>query len=192
MAASVAAVIAYVLIFPVLTNLVLAPFQPPQEEAVGSAQTWLFAAVNLIGSAGLGLAIGLGQWWALRSECRHLGGWVPATVAGYSLIAIMPSLVGELGGGWLAGPLFLTGCGVILGILQWLALRGCVRQAAWWVAISTGGWALAVALIGLAEVTGLYVEPFDLLAVFLVPVAVGGAGMVWLLRRSPAAAAVSA
>ncbi len=86
--------------------------------------------------------------------------------------------------------MFLT-FGVILGILQWLTLRGRVYQAGWWVAISIAGWLAAFALTGAAIVSGLYVEPFDMLAAFIVPIAIAGAGIIWLLRRAaPTTAAV--
>ncbi len=76
--------------------------------------------------------------------------------------------------------------GLALGVLQWLVLRPHVRNAGWWVLISVAGWALAFAATGAAYLSGLYVEPFDMLSAFLVPVIVSGAGMVWLLRPGSA------
>lgn len=96
------------------------------------------------------------------------------------------SLVSGLEPPWLAGMVIFLEFGVILGALQWLVLRGRVDHAGWWIAISLAGWAMAAALIDLAYISGLYVEPFDLLAAFLVPVAVAGGGIAWLLRRSAA------
>ena len=46
------------------------------------------------------------------------------------------------------------------------------------------GLGLAFLLIGAAYLSGLYVEPFDMLAAFLVPTIVTGGGMLWLLRRT--------
>jgi len=77
---------------------------------------------------------------------------------------------------WLPGAITLTLFGAVLGMTQWLILRGRVQEAGWWVAISTAGWALASAL---STVPSLVV-----LASWDVPVMVAGAGMVWLLGRT--------
>lgn len=83
---------------------------------------------------------------------------------------------------WQAGAVTLVLFGVVLGIAQWSVLRGRVHQAGWWIAISTLAWALAAAIslpivnwAGFVTLSGV------------LPVAVTGAGMVWLLRRSATA-----
>ncbi len=76
-----------------------------------------------------------------------------------------------------AGTVALTLCGAVLGVMQWLVLRGRVERAGWWIAISTIGWACAAALSSLPNAFLAVSASFDL------PVLVSGLGMVWLLRK---------
>ena len=183
MGASIAGVIVYVLVIPIVVGVVsvLAPMQ--QAENLTPEQQWIVIAIRLLGSAALGAALGVAQWLVMRRYLRGAGWWVLATLLGYSVPLVagpifpFPELP-RLPGIWM----FLA-FGVILGILQWLTLRGRVYQAGWWIAISIGGWLVAYALIGIAFLTGQYVEPFDMLSAFIVPVAVAGAGIILLLRR---------
>ena len=78
---------------------------------------------------------------------------------------------------WSAGAITLTLFGFALGIVQWLVLRRCVKQAAWWIAISTIGWAMAA---GLSSISGAV----SVFASWGVPMVITGIGMVWLLRHS--------
>jgi hypothetical protein len=158
---------------------------PATSVAGGSAGLWRTGLVtNVIGFAALGAAIGFVQWWLLRRYLPGTGWWILATLGGYSAIGMFPLFSLPFTPAWLAGSIMLTMVGVVLGVLQWLVLRAHVYQAGWWIVVSTAGWALAVALIGAANLTGVYVEPLDLLSVLLIPVAVAGGGMIWLLRRS--------
>lgn len=174
MLATFAGVVAYLIVVtPVMVLIArLLPGGPAPE-----VQSPLWLGMGLFGAA-----IGLAQWFVLRRLLRHAGWWVPATMAGYGA----PYVLGLMLPGQamdLAGPasMFLA-FGLVLGIAQWLVLRGQVTHAAWWIVISVAGWLVALALIGLAFVSGLYVEPFDMLSAFLVPVAVSGGGMAWLLH----------
>ncbi len=168
------AIVLLIALIPVTRLIVgLMPARPEAE-----VQSPLFLGMGLLGAA-----IGLAQWFVLRRLIQHAGWWVPATMAGYGAPYLLNLLLpGEALG--LAGPtsMFLA-FGLVLGIGQWLVLRGQLPYAAWWIVVSLAGWLLAFALIGLAIVSGLYVEPFDMLAAFFVPVAVAGAGIVRLLRR---------
>jgi hypothetical protein len=129
----------------------------------------------------------VGQWLILRGHLPRTGWWILATLVGYSAPMALRWMAPGLEPPWLVGAAMYLTFGIVLGVLQWLVLRGRVDRASWWIAISIGGWMLAFALTGLAVVSGLYVEPFDLLAAFFVPVAVAGGGIMWLLRRSPSA-----
>ncbi len=190
MGASIAGVIVYGLVTPVIFGVInmLAPMQP---ENIPPEQRWIGFAIGLLGSAALGAAIGAAQWLVIRRYLRGVGWWVLATMIGYAVPLSFGLIMPIREPPWLVGvSMFLT-FGVILGILQWLTLRGRVYQAGWWVAISIGGWLAAFALTGAAIVSGLYVEPFDMLAAFIVPIAIAGAGIIWLLRRAaPTTAAV--
>ncbi len=142
----------------------------------------LFLWMMLLGDALLGASLGLAQWLVLRTELKGMGWWIVATAAGFSLGRLfmfvnLPQM-DALGPGKA-----ILQYGLFPAIFQWLALRGRVYQAGWWILIALLGWPLAFLLTDLAYATRLYVEPFDLVSALLVPAAVSGAGMVWLLRR---------
>lgn len=159
---------------------------------------------SMLCGAGYGGTIGLAQWLVLRRERARMGGWVLATVAGYACIGIVILVVAAFQPGWLAwavtllvngklhwlarveptwpaaveaaGGLALILFGLLLGSTQWLALRGRVPHAGWWIAFSAAGWALAVLLNDAAW-------PDYVLFSWAAPLALTGAGMAWLLRQ---------
>jgi len=172
----------------------------------GEVTAWMPVLAAILCGAAIGATIGLAQWFVLRREFRRMGWWVAATLAGYASIGLLSLIAGVFQPGWLdwaltliingkmhwlarvvtswpaaswsAGAITLTLFGAVLGIMQWLILRGRVYQAGWWIAISTGGWALAAALSIVLS------DSLVVLTSWLVPVAVAGGGMVWLLRHS--------
>ncbi len=184
MGASLAGVIAYALTIPVIVGIVnmLAPMR--QVENLAPEQRWIGIAISLFGGSALGAAIGLAQWLVMRRYLRGVGWWVLATLVGYAVPLSAGPIIPVREPSWLAGLAIFLMFGAILGILQWLTLRGRVYQAGWWMVISMIGWLVPCGLIVIAYLTGLYVEPFDMLSAFFVPVAVAGAGIVWLLRRN--------
>lgn len=95
---------------------------------------------------------------------------------------------------WAPGAMTLTLFGAALGFFQWLVLRGRVYQAGWWIALSTVGWALAALLNIMPSEPGPSLT-FELMIVLMiapaVPIALAGAGIVWLLRRSAPAVRVA-
>lgn len=183
MGASVAGVIVYMLIVPFLIGVISMLAPSSQVENNAPEQYWVGTAITLLGSAALGAAIGFAQWLVLRNYLRGLGWWVLATTIGYTIPLISGPILPVREPPWLAGSIMFLMFGILLGVPQWLVLHGHVTKAGWWLAISIAGWLVAFALTGAAIVSGLYVEPFDLLAAFFVPVAVAGAGIAWLLRR---------
>jgi hypothetical protein len=89
----------------------------------------------------VGVALGTGQAWALRSRRIPAPAWVVATAAGY-LLGVLANLEsfgvprpGEPSGGVVVG--------VAVGVAQWLVLRGHAHDAAWWVLFSVAGWGIA-------------------------------------------------
>lgn len=182
LATIVGAAIYLALLIPV--NIVLMGLRPIEPGAAGPPLI-VMGLASLITSGLMGALLGAGQWIVLRRYLAHSGGWIAATAVGYAL----PLMTGPAG---MAGQLFLDLASLgplllflefalLLGCLQWLVLRGRLRRSGWWVPISLAGWALAVLLTIVLNVTGLYIEPMDMLFAFLVPVIVGGAGMQWLL-----------
>ncbi len=144
---------------------------------------WLSVSVAAIGSLSLGAVLGAAQWLVLRRYLQRAGGWVLATTIGYGLPLLFPFGLGQSMPGPLMGMVAPVGFGVALGLLQWLVLRGRVRNAAWWILVSIGGWLLAFALTDAAYVMNLYVEPFDMFSAAFVPIAVAGVGLGWLLHE---------
>jgi hypothetical protein len=144
----------------------------------------------------MGMGIGLGQWLVLRKHLKQTGWWVLATVLplflqgafNWSLPSVTPSVQ--------VGVNTMLSLGIFFGLCQWFVLRGRVPYAGWWIAISIAGWGLALALIVATELAQLHIEPFLGMVFFtaslLVPFAVAGGGLVWLLRQTtPARQAIA-
>jgi len=183
MFATIVGVVVYMIVIPPILSAI-------SERSSGmGGEPWTRIAISAVSAITLGATIGATQWLVLRRRLPRTGWWVLATLIGYSIpLALGGNLAGGFEPPWLAGLVIFLEFGVILGALQWLVLRGRVNHSGWWIAISIAGWAIAAALVDLAYLSGLYVEPFDLLAAFIIPVAVAGGGFVWLLRQSAAPA----
>ena len=103
----------------------------------------------VVGDIGIGLVVGLAQWFPLRQLGRPAIWWIPAStvgwLAGWTLIV----------SGWLvpanASGLSTVISGAVLGLTtglaQWLVMRLLTRRAGWWIFASIVGW--AVGLTGL-------------------------------------------
>jgi hypothetical protein len=110
----------------------------------------------------VGVVMGILQWVVLRQYLRQAGWWILASTVGWSVgwgttIAVVPLEIGIL-----TEPLL----GAAVGMLQWLVLRRQLRQAGWWIVVSTLGWTVALAgltgqlLVGavVGAVTGIALE----------------------------------
>ncbi len=188
--ATVVAAIAAVIILAPLNNLALIAFEalgwsPASSATPGLFSMFVVSLLSALSGAIMGAAFGIGQWLVLRRVLPGTGGWVLATLIGYPLAFAVQRVVpcGDIP--VLCGSMMFLLFGIALGVLQWLVLRGRVPRSRIWVAVSIAGWLLAFLLTGAVEVSGLYVEPFDLIAALLVPTMVTGAGMIWLLRCEP-------
>ena len=182
MLASFGGAIVYLIVVPPILNA----FVPGGSGDAGpGVPAWEMSVIVIAaGQLSFGAAIGMAQWLVLRYFLAQIGWWVLASMIGYSIGMLAPWIVNRLEPGWWSGLFALLIYGAGLGLAQWIVLRVHFQRAVWWVALIMAAWALAWALTRLAQITGVYVEPFDLLAAFLVPVAAAGAGLIWLLRRS--------
>ncbi len=173
-----------VLVFPLNAILVAALGE-------GKLGPWTTTETALIvvfkGAEGgvMGIGMGLGQWLVLRDYLKQTLGWILATglvffVQGafmwnYYTLAVQ------------VGTNTMLSFGIFLGLCQWFVLRGRVSYARWWIAISIAGWVLALALVAATAFAGLIESLPGIVffaVVWLVPFAVAGGGMVWLLRQT--------
>ena len=86
--------------------------------------------------------------------------------------------------------------GIFLGVCQWFVLRGRVPYSEWWIAINLGGWVATFVFGAVSEYAQFSIESVLGMISFaismLVPFAVAGGGMVWLLRQTtPARQAIA-
>ncbi|MEP7288708.1 MAG: hypothetical protein ABI947_23395 [Chloroflexota bacterium] len=161
---------------------------------------------GLISAIAMGL-VGLFQGLVLRPHLRRANWWFAATLVGwgvffglsYSGAFFFPYV--RLGFGFITP--FVNGdiysgaeVGLVVGFFQWLVLRQTVKEASWWIAISTLGFGLSLPLaagIGIYRTTlssniGYAANPYITLgesaAVGGILIgAVTGFGLIWLLHQ---------
>ena len=150
--------------------------------------------------------MGVAQWRMLRAYWPCAYRWIVASTLGFGLLTLF-----QLGApGWTApsvpigvsasslwfrvvmGLLYGGYVGLVLGTMQWLAMRSQIAKAWRWVPLSSGIWAVAIAfgwLIGgsLRVVSHLFVsEVVGLMVAWGAIAALSGIGIVGLLYQAPA------
>ncbi len=172
------------------------PFQLVLEAALGTKRIppWTAAETGLIvvlkGAEGgvMGLGMGLGQWLVFRKHLNQTRGWILATGLALFLEGAFRWSLPFDTLTWQLGVDTMLSLGAFLGIFQWFVLRGRVPYAGGWIVISVAGWILALVLIVATEFAPQPVESSVGQVLFgvtlLVPFAVAGGGMVWLLRQT--------
>ncbi len=174
------------------------PFQVILEAALGSNKPppWTAIETGLImllkGAEGgmMGLGMGFGQWLVFRRYLMNTRGWIAATGLAFFLQgAFRWSLPYDMSPQQVGTTIFLSS-GVILGLCQWLVLRGRVVHAEWWIAINIVGSLPSFALMfapDFGQVVGI-----TLMAITtIIPFALAGIGMIWLLRQEMPASRVA-
>ncbi len=118
-----------------------------------------------------GILVGVLQSLILRRYVTGSARWVLASLAAAGMGALVVLGVGRFDPdlGWLIGACLH---GTLVGLSQWLVLRGQVARAGWWVIASTAGWLVAIPV---GDITG---PPGW--AVYGV---ITGSALVWLLRQ---------
>jgi hypothetical protein len=175
-------------------------FSDVQHVAEANRAFVVFATSSV--AAACGLSIAFFQWLVLRREFQGIRSWIAATTLGFASLGILPLIAGILRpdwpawaftlildgkfhwlarvmpdwplAAWLPGAVTLTMFGAVLGILQWIVLRKHCQSAAYWILISTAGWAAG------ASSTLVQNGRWDVLATWAVPVLVPGVGLAWL------------
>lgn len=171
--------------FQLILEAALGPNLPPPWTAT---ETALIAVLKGAEGGVMGLGMGLGQWWVFRIYLKQSSGWIIATgLALFLQGAFRWSLPYDTPPGQVGVSITLS-FGVFLGLCQWFVLRGRVPYAGWWIAINVAGWLPALGLMLASEFGGLDIDPilgmFFTAITSVVPFAVAGGGMVWLLRQT--------
>ncbi len=84
----------------------------------------------------------------LRPHVTVAGWWVLASVVAVAVVGAMVFAVAAVNVdvGWVLGVALL---GTVLGVLQWLLLRGQFSRAGWWVLASSVGWVFGLPVVGI-------------------------------------------
>lgn len=114
-----------------------------------------------------GIVVGLFQSLILRRYLSGSARWALASLAAAGVGALVA--LADVGLGLPAGAVLY---GAIVGVLQWLVLRGQIPRAGWWVPAATVGWIAAFPIGDIMGPPGWAVYG-----------AITGAVMVWLLRQ---------
>ncbi len=168
-------------------------------------------SIALGASIGLGLAVGIAQWFILRSIVPRSRWWILASILGWcgilftltfmlytaipapgspefgvNIIAQLP-LAGRAiasGAGLAIAPVILAGA--LMGLFQWLILRSSVRQSWWWIP--------AHALIMLLAALGVLILGYNIgglpgMSIFILTFSpiyavLSGSLLNWLVQRS--------
>ena len=136
-----------------------------------------------------GTTIGVAQWLVLRRHVRGIGAWAPLTSVSWiafwalNIAGAFPQgegLAGKAVEGLWHGLVF----GALVGVAQWIALRGRVRGAGWWAIVNALCWSLSAATGDAGNVLLGNPGGADLLIGFLLACGLTGLGMTWLLAHS--------
>ncbi len=120
---------------------------------VGMALIWdVFGGAQFMIGLGMGAGVGYMQGRVIKPLLGGSTRWLLSSIVGLGL----PFLVWDLSGPLqLSIPFSLAGAvvvgSVLVGVFQWLLLRGQSRRAGWWIPASVVGWSLPVLLIALGD-----------------------------------------
>lgn len=84
----------------VVVQIILGLDRLDNPQRAGEITAWMRVLSAVLCGAACGSTIGLGQWFVLRREFKHMGWWVAATVAGYASIGLLPLIAGIFQPGW--------------------------------------------------------------------------------------------
>ena len=132
-------------------------------------------AALLAGYLGLivgAITMGVLQWVVLRKHIYLAFRWLLASLGALAVAGVL-MIIGEVIEKDLGWKLGISSFGLVVGVLQWMVLRGQIRFAGWWVWVSTVGW-------GIGMPAGDAAGPPGLGAVYGV---ITATMLVWLLRQ---------
>ena len=128
-------------------------------------------------TVGVALAGGL-QWLALRRRIDRASRWALAGILSVATVSIMALGLAVISTD-VATTVGVVIMGAVLGVLQWLVLRGQVVRAGWWILASAAGWIVGGALSGAVPSD----NPVGWTLIGIVYGAITGFVLVWLLHH---------
>jgi len=99
----------------------------------------------------IGIALGALQFFVLQHRFKNAWRWIPATILGWWLGAVIVTFLLPPGMDFLAGVI----TGLTLGAAQWLILRQEVYWSGWWIVINIVAWTTGYALLPGVLLTGV-------------------------------------
>ena len=133
------------------------------------------------------------QWLVLRRLVVYAGWWWLASLFGFGLALVALAAVFGMGVGlwgeesWVTSILSCLAFGTVVGITQWLALRGQASRFGWWVLASIAGLSPAI-IVFLLVTRGFDVGVTGAAAAGalggVLYGSITGVALVWLLQRN--------
>jgi hypothetical protein len=99
----------------------------------------------------IGIGVGVLQGFVLQHRLPVAWRWIPATTLGWSIGAGLVFVFVPDGMDFLAGLMI----GAIVGLAQWVILKGEVQWSAWWIVISIVAWTTGIGLLPGLFLTGV-------------------------------------
>jgi hypothetical protein len=120
------------------------------------------------------------------------GWWVLFSTIGWAAGPILFFLTAGRGADWISTALGLVGCGMVVGLAQWLVLRLEIPRAGWWILATVASIALGLAVVwGLFGLAAFLLDPGELptgdLSARIATVTIAVAGLVMGLLLGAAA-----
>jgi hypothetical protein len=173
-------------------------------EGQGAIGCLLIGAV-LGASLGLGLTVGIAQWFILRRFITRSRWWILASTLGWcgvgcTLTTMLYTAVPAPGSPDFGKPILeqlpptlpaiaqVTIAGTLMGLFQWLILRLTLRQSLWWIPLNSVIMllaALGVLFLGYSNIGGI--SGMGLFIVSFSPIYAIASGMIfnWLVSDYP-------
>lgn len=99
----------------------------------------------------IGLAIGILQWFLLKSRIPNAWWWIVVSAFGWALGSLLVLMLIPEGLDVFAGLIF----GLTTGTAQWIVLSRFVRWSGWWIVVNIIAWTTGMALFPGIVLTGV-------------------------------------
>lgn len=111
---------------------------------VSTATGWVIGSLLFpsLATVTIGVALGVLQWFILKSKIEDAWWWIVATAFGWGVGSVIVLLVLPETLDLLAGIVF----GLTLGLAQWIVLSRFVRWSGWWIVANVIAWTTAMGL----------------------------------------------